>query len=443
MNAASLKDAGTDNILYGGAQERNVSSKDAKASGYTYRITGEAEILYIKEKSGETITLDDYIRTFEVNELYDKADFCFCRLELVIPSNIFRSFQDDYRNSTIYLTIERFSEISHEVDRKPEKVWNEKQFIIMDMPAGKPSEDNAKSGPTSTSKNESLTIVKMNLIDRDAFKSNKVLFNFVGSKVKVGDVLQYGISKCSEGKNIIVGKPDNTKEYEQILIPPMNFPEMIKYLDQKYGIYKNGIIYFTSVTDLIISDRVEKAKSKKDLVTKIKFIFRSQEINGPDSGMYRSTYVERDTAVVFLNTRPKIAIRDMTLKEISGENITVASKDETYELQGGGGVKSNLPGKEKYFWSTSTRQDLGSALSMDINESVETISMVCENSDFMIFDIAKDITLEFDYDVNRDYTGTYRFSEVKHIFTLLEPSEGSRDTGKLMKLFSKFNVVRV
>jgi hypothetical protein len=443
MVAPNIKAAGSSNISFGGAQERNSSFKSANAKGYTYRITGSAEIQYLKKQGEDDIILDDYIRNLEIHELYDKADFCFCKLELVIPSNIFRSFQDDYRNSAIKLNIERYSERDRSEDRKPEMVWEKKEFIIMDMPTGAPSEDNTKSGPTSTSKYEGLTVVKMNIIDRDAFKSNKTLFNFVANDVTVGDVLQYGISQCSEGKNIIVGKPDNTTKYEQIFIPPMNFPEMIKYLDKNYGIYKNGAIYFTSITDLIISDRVEKAKSKTDLVTKIKIIFRSQSINGPDAGMYRSTYIERDTALIYLNDRPRISIRDMALKEISGENITVSSKDKTYELQGGGGVKSELPGKEKYYWSTSTRKDLGSALSMDINEGVETISMVCENSDFMIFDIAKDITLEFDYDVNRDYTGTYRFSEVIHVFTPIEPSEGSQDSGKLSKLVSKFKVVRV
>jgi hypothetical protein len=439
----SLKDSGSSNASLSKAQKRNLSPISINAKAYTYRITGKAEVKYLKEKNDESIPLSDYIISMDLIEMYDKADICSCNLTLGISSSIYRSFQDDYRNTRIILSIDRYESIDRNTDRKPVSIWKDKPFIIVGIPKAAPSEDASGKEPTNTSTSDSITRVTFALVDEDGFNSNRNLFNFIAKDATVGDVLQYLISKSSRNKRICVGKPSNTQKYEQILIPPMNFQDAIEYLDTNYGIYKNGAIYFTSVDALTICDRVEKVKSQEDPVTDITIVFQNGSTSGPQSGMFKSTAIDKDQATIYTVSRPVIAIKDVTLKEIFGEKITLNFKNSQNDIPGGGGVKSDFKPKEKYFWSGINREDLGSAVAMEINEVVEAITIDVDNSDMNLFDIAKNIKIKFDYDVNRDYTGEYRLLNNKHTFISVEPSEDVRDSGKLMKLITKFSIVRV
>ena len=443
MATHDLKDTKSANKATGEFLERNLSPISFDAKAYTYRITGKAEIKYLKDKNNEDITIDDYIRRLNIVEMYDKADIGYCALLLAIPTSIFKAIQDDYRNSRIILSVNRYEEIEVTKDRKPETVWKDKAFIIAGIPKSAMAEDTAGTDPADTSKTGSITNVTLNLIEEEAYNSNRTLYNFVATDVTVGEVLQYLVSKNITSKALRIGKPDNQTKYEQILIPPLNLPEAIKYLDKNYGIFKNGVSFFIGIDHLIICDKVAKTKSTKDPVEKIKISVQNGSVKGPQAGMYRSTVVEKDTAELITTTKPVIVIKDVALKEMVGEEIVLNSKNGTKVLVGGGGIKSDHEGKERYYWSGINREDLGSALNMDINETVEVITVVVENTDFRLFDVSKSIEIEFDYDMNRDYKGTYRLSDVTHNLIAVEPSEGAEDSGKLMKLITKFNVVRV
>ena len=434
---------GSANIVYGGAQSRNTSAADLTAKAYTYRISGKIEVKYLKDQKKGDIILNDNIISLDIIEMYDKADASYCNLTFGISTDLYRSLQDDYRNSKVYLTMERYEDLDRTKDRKPETVWKDKIFYIMGLPKAAPSQDTSGKDPTDISKTDSMTKATLALVDAEAFDANRTLYNFIAEKTTVGKVLQYLISNNISNKRIRIGEPDNTTEYEQILIPPLNFPDAIKYLDKNYGLYKNGLIYFIGIEDLIICDKAEKVKSKEDPILNLNIILQNGEIMGPEAGMYRSTAKDKDTANLYSISRPLIATRDVTLKEIFGESITLNYRDNINDLRGGGGVKSDLKKKEKYFWSGVNRSDLGPAVQMEINETVEEITVTIDNSDMQLFDIAKIVNLNFDYEVNRDYTGTYRMTSNKHSFLSVEPSKDTREKAKLFKLITKFTLVRV
>lgn len=441
-----FKEEGSSNLVFGCLQDRNASRRPFEAKAYTYRITAKADIKYLKDKGEEDDKFDEFIKKVTIREMFDKSDLPCVLLNLAIPSNRLRSLLDDYRNSRILITIKRYEEIDRSVDRQPVTIWEDKPFVILDMPKAPLSEDTSGKDPTSVGvAGESITDITLKLIDEDSYYSNKTLFNFVANNVTVGEVIQFLVSKNLKNKNILIGAPDNTTKYEQILIPPLNFPEALKYLDKNYGIYKNGMIYFIGINDLIICDKIEKVKSLKDPITDISIIARNGSASNPNAGMFRSTVIDKSDAGLYTAAQPVIKTSDMSLKEIFGESIVLNSKNTANDLVGGGGVKNEFPGKERYYWSQLNREDLATALQLEINEGVEKISMTIENSDINIFDIAKNVSIQFEYKVNEDYKGTYRIMDNTHTFLIVEPSEDPRDTGegKLMKLITRFSIVRV
>lgn len=76
----------------------------------------------------------------------------------------------------------------------------------------------------------------------EGIKANNV--NVILKDATISDAIAYLVTKAKIN-NVLFAQPDNTDEYEKILIPPLSVLKAFQFLDLYYGLYKTGsILYF-------------------------------------------------------------------------------------------------------------------------------------------------------------------------------------------------------
>lgn len=137
---------------------------------------------------------------------------------------------------------------------------------------------------------------------------------------------------------LLIEQPHNSERYKQILIPPLNAPNLVKYLQEKYIIYRNGVNIFFDYDETIICNSTLSGNTPQGEGDYSNVIFdildTSKNLEGsmPNDCGYKSPngkyYYIKTT-----DTKIKISDKTRIKQEILGSNNIIFSKDESLDTE--------------------------------------------------------------------------------------------------------------
>jgi len=422
---------------------------DKAAAGqlYAYSVIAEMKLENVDDKKPRK--LNDYIMGLSIEKNFEKLFCPMVKLVLSIPQGESFSIQDNFREAPVILTIER-----HIVTEKgkgispPEPVYKGVEFTIVHIEGNAFEDDLSNSGSIDqypTPNTDTDKVITLYLYETKALEVKRPLMNKVYHDVTVSDVINYLIADNFKDRSIIVDKPENEDTYEQIFIPPLNFPDAIEYLQAFYGIYRSGVETFMDLDAVYIISKDSSAKFG-DYYKDMNIRVRSQMQQDPQSKARgtRSTFIDKESKSVniTLDSTPVVKSGDVLSKEFIGEQLFINSDAKFDTAIGGGGINpsEDESGKERFLWSKSTSKFATDEIALRINRNTESAHFVVQNSDIVYFNPVTVVHLGYAFKINDDVEAKYRFSLALTTFTRGEHGFTDKTFDNLfyIKTYAKF-----
>jgi hypothetical protein len=161
--------------------------------------------------------------------------------------------------------------------------------------------------------------------------------------VTVSEAIVHRLQAAGFGSGqVYISPPDNSSVYEQIVIPPMNVTESMKFLQEVYGIFSSGLRFFvaregTFVLPADFSSTVLRRRGEPSSVA-MTFYETSQPRQDHSGTFYREAVEfqgESDRPAGYSVISPngvQFTLRDTTTRELEGEVMKVMwSSQETHD----------------------------------------------------------------------------------------------------------------
>lgn len=184
--------------------------------------------------------------------------------------------------------------------------------------------------------------IEVQLVPDTEYILRKKKFNFIMRDATVKDVILY-LAKSCEINKVCLTEPDNTKVYQNLIIPPQQtFSTCMELLQEYYGIYNKGLSYYYTNGILYIYPAYETSPTSKEGVH---FYYAGQDaIAGAE--LYHA-YSEDNMLHVVITSTP--TIKDLADSGIEnfGNTIMYQHSDRIIDLyssigEGIGGNNSRM-----------------------------------------------------------------------------------------------------
>ena len=302
-----------------------------KIQKYKYDLT------LILNANSSPIHLEDSVRDITIYNLYEENVFPIIQINLVLNRENFRILQDFAESAKLFLSMNRYAlegtsegtTIKYSKDEAaPESYLKNEVLIPFDINrTALPLSDGDPEGNTDKTANLMLTI--NTFLEKHLNLNRTPICNvIIGHPIK--DVILYTLNQGG-ASNVLMNEPQNTKVYEQFLLPGLNMTNTLEYLQEVYGIYENGMDLFF---DIKYSYILRKDGNWLTIVPK-----------GGKPNNYKRVYIEINDQKMInpdmegsfddeINSRFHITVRDETefivmdssIREINGENIKFFSR---------------------------------------------------------------------------------------------------------------------
>jgi hypothetical protein len=299
------------------------------------------------KKEKVSVDLSDYLNYIEIVCDYANCTFPFISVMITVPKRYLLAIQSDLDTILFIITVQKMDgeDMSIQTEEKVTYIKNMicKPFNLRKQVVEPPenpkeltnksfSEDLTNASVTHRNEeelNESSPQYEMffQLFKLEHLLFNKILNPTVYSYWTVGAVVADLIkNNCpSADMKFLIQPSNNETVYEQIILPPYNLINSLQYLQNEYGVFKNGIqVFFDFKYGFIMDPTATVPGSSNTRKTIIElYSERGNEDNGSASGVdgknmmhYAKTldaYLIRTTQTPTINTNTIIE------KELSGE----------------------------------------------------------------------------------------------------------------------------
>jgi len=203
--------------------------------------------LFIVSSDDKVISLNSGNPSVTVFNYFQNSVFPIIKIDLLLNKVNLRILQEDFDNIKLLLSVYKIESSDTEIADNPKSgilntidtsIKNSylKIFDINRTPVIPPNEN---------AKNEHFEQVEESPVTLFCFisshlESNKLQLPFIFNNVTIQDVI-VALSTKHQISKILLSPVENTKVYQQIVIPPLNYTNSIYYLHEIYGIYKTGV----------------------------------------------------------------------------------------------------------------------------------------------------------------------------------------------------------
>lgn len=166
-------------------------------------------------------------------------------------------------------------------------------------------------------------ILNMYLYSEDNLEKNKIDINFSLNNCSPFDALIYACNKTNV-KDLIIKEPDNLENYRQIICPPLKLKQSIEFIQNNYGIYKQGLLFFQDFNrTYILPKYLNKSVIEKDECNIIYFFINNKK--GNNINMSLNSYYDKRENMYVINTLNNVTINDNSNlnKELIGDRVNL------------------------------------------------------------------------------------------------------------------------
>jgi len=368
---------------------------------------------YKSSLDDEAQPITDGFMSLRILSRYDRDKFPVVMLKVMVSELLLKNIQDDYRKASVRITMLRYYQLEQGKYSDAEELWSKKEFMIADIGAGNLPADFNNNAPEVEDKLRGGIPITLTLIEKDTLAIMKDINSLIFNKCKMSDALAFLVGKYASKTKVSIQIPDNTDEYEQVYIPPVDIFSVIAYLDDYYGLYSYGHVAFCDLGELIILSKTDPNVEKDADITELDVnLFQGEKQFSP--GSRGSTYVDKENKklTIFYGTIPVARINDVANKLLCGKDITIGSRDSSFTPEGGAGIEADkLFDKQSYFWLDSSSKFADKNIEELVSERSEVVQLRIAGTLYEYFCPKMLVNIRATYEVAEDYKGKYRISK--------------------------------
>lgn len=422
---------------------------------YRYGVS----IRYIPPKAGEDeeINLGRHHTELRVVKDYDAQVMPYFRLHAVLSQRDVQRIRETWKEGRLFITIAKFR-----VDRGDEKdaevdtgefVMKDEEFKIMlgDMTPATTRMDDAGTQamqlPTVEFPMEIAPILPLAI--------NKAVSPEVFHDVTINDVVVSLIERhAPRGADykFAMSPSDNPRRYETLMIPPLNFTQAMRYVDDVYGIYKGRLSVFMDTHRAYVTSSTKVTKNPPSIkATAVSLEVISAQAAGEAAAS--GSGFDAESRVIRLRTSSKVEVdaSGPARSEVDGKSIQLVntSFETNTELDCGSwavdeendktGAASDEERKRKVFWQNYDNPLTGDRMKILARENYAPAVVQADG-----FDVAAlEPTLLWRLLTSNDSTavieGNWKLRAAELVFTKQKDSGSTSSLQAMLKLVPATN----
>jgi hypothetical protein len=416
--------------------------------------------LYLILPGGEKVVMHQYVSQILYTRMFEEMSLPIYSIMMSVPQNIQKAIHSHFQNIKWFITVKAKPKLLEENNKYviPEVIYDNAQLIAID-----PEEET----PTSDSSNiDSATPIYPIKIDFIPFKDNSlnsVVKARVFNNVKLLDVImtlaselhaeyQARSTNTSDEVKFSISPPDNTQTYEQILVEPGSFTDVIYTLQKKYGIYLTGArVSFDSIqsardkttgkikttTTVTILDKGGIAPATNSLKDVIVELVDGKAVSNAayDSGYTINTVTN---TVIIRTMQPYSVIRNNSDSLTTGESVRVMQASSNDHSVSNCDNTVSDTNTQKVYWSKYDNPYALTQLQNSIREKALTIHAEIRDVNTFMYTDNFNYSLKFYGKDEELFSGTYRLSAIR--FMLSNKVPGFLDNVESTGIFTFTNM---
>ena len=303
-----------------------------------------------------TIVLTKYVDEINIKCDYLKSVYPIFVVNMSIPESSLNILRD--QKLDLFLRI--FRNITEESEDEEtgleemvaDKIIFETTLQMFDNPVitkytKQDEEETEESEEDSDNTAEQFFKYQVSAIPTDDLKFNNNIINDIFEDSTVSEALVSVLSNNFSGE-IYLQEPTNTKKYNHIIIPPMNFIPAIKYLQEYYSAYDNDInIFFDNKKMFIYDARNKEIDSENTLTIEVK-----PKNDNSDTLNYTIPYIDdKENVLIYLSNEPVYSVTADFKNNMIGGTTIYNSYDDNYNLVSRS-YSENDSEKVRVFWNS-------------------------------------------------------------------------------------------
>lgn len=296
-----------------------------------YRYGVEVRLIPKGGDEEDTILLTEALTELRIIKHYDEQVMPYFRMNVAVSVDEAHRIVNSWRDGKVYLTMKTMRALKGEKANEEVVAENtgedylkngELRILVCDgapphVPTGQ-NNDLARQVPSVQFAMELAPSVPLDI--------NKTINNGAFHEVTIGELTALLAADCMpDGKpdyKFVMSPPDNTKRYESIFVPPLNFVPAVRHIDSVYGLYSGKLSVFMDVDRAFILSSTKASSAAPTEPKMVMLESKSPEEGGPDSAGTGSFY-DPETLTFRLRTSQRItaAVDGPANRESVGESI--------------------------------------------------------------------------------------------------------------------------
>lgn len=388
---------------------------------YEYLVDASIEL----RKSSNKIEIID-LMNFQVLGLmieknFDEDIFPILIIDLLMPRSVYYKIIKN-ESPKIILTINKFVK-QHDGITHKETILQQKFTPVISDDSNDINADVYKNLKASDDKkDDDITASDMNsvyqfiLVLDDDIKNSKNTANIVLSNVNIASTIMYMLSKSGfGGDNILMSPVDNTTTYNELLLLPTPIVEQFTYINNIYGVYKEGMQIFKDFDTFYVLRKTGKCTAyRKNEPTTIVFAVVGR-IGSPSSVSRGINYDKANNRVFMSLSGSQLSISDASsvINKTTGINTQIIQVEtgETINVIG----DTNTPAST--MTTISHSKYIKDEMLLRKKELSHIINITIDDIDISLLTPNKEYKFITDVSDMRDtLSGTYRICNMRALF---------------------------
>lgn len=378
-----------------------------------------------------------HIGNWSIEKDYENFVFPYLEFRCIVPDKIYRDVMENSENVYVDLKVEYglfedLYELSPDAIKSYGTIMENRFYAFIDNKSPKLTDDTkgevakdklSEDGLTQYSYDNVKPIVMALYRADHIFLTNQII-NAVLSGATVADGVAYLFKQLGIG-NVLMSPSDNTKVYDQLVLPPLPAHKGLFRMVNTYCLHKAGSIVFFDYDMIYVLNK--KLGATAWIPNEIKTVYLTSFPNATDAGVMRSGFyangTERYCAINIIGNTLSITNESMFADQVEGGNILAIDSNtgKVTTLNSNLNVSEKSPSKQgKYnrvvVQNTGAGDTIESAKAA-IEQAQNVMNITVENVNIRALSPNKDFIFTTDNTKYTKYTGHYRITNTSSVFT--------------------------
>jgi len=391
----------------GNISDQNVFPGEDKNKMLWWKYTTKMNAILPGEDA--PIDVSPYLTDFDMHYHYDEDAFPYIAAMLVLPKALRQKIQDEGDSARFTVSIDRLDpddeERAYHIDYYDDVIF---KAIDPERAQLEPGHTDDPEDGQEIADNIPQHALPVYLFKAEHLEVNKMMVHATYSETTMQDVLLRLVQDnfSSSDMKFHIGKVDNTKMYEQVIIPPMPFVPAIRYLQRVYGLFNNGVNVFFDMKDAWIMDiqkTIEGPDPAQSVVNATLELYSPNEKALVGPAETDSTFLDEENNRYLIRTTSEVRLEvpRTGVKEIMGEAVRFLSntidaneEENCVDMTFGTPTNSDKKPREMIYWNPNSNPLLESEFKARMSNMFNNAAVLIPEADLEVWGINRTFDMQ-------------------------------------------------